>query len=99
MKIFALIAEGFSDAVGFEGGKMLHWSKTDFAKDVDVIHELLSTGKATKISHEDSPKFIRNLGELLTDAQVSFQTFQLEVTAEDARTLNNIKVNKLEYAI
>lgn len=99
MKFYVLIAEGFSDAIGFENGKMLHWSKTDFAKDADVIHELLTDGKATKISHEHAPKFIRNLGDLLADATIPFQTFQLELTAEEAHTLNNIKQNKLAYVV
>lgn len=98
MKIYTLISEGYSDVVGFEEGKLVHWSKTDFAKDEKIIHELLSSGKAVKISHQASPKFIRNLGNLLTEAHVPFQTFQLELSIKEVDRLNDLKSNKLHYA-
>lgn len=98
MKIYALISEGYSDAVGYENGKLVHWSKTDFAKDENTIHELVSNGKASSISHLSSPLFIRSLGELLSEAGVPFRTFQMELSPKEIAHLQKFKTKNLQLA-
>lgn len=98
MKIYALISEGYSDVVGFDGGKMIHWSKMDFAKDNEIIHQLCAIGKASKISHKVSPTFIRSLGDMLTEANVPFQTFFIQLSIEEVNSLNDELIVHKQYA-
>ena len=97
MRIYALISKGYSDVVGFQDGKIVHWSKTDFAKDEKIIHELLLTGKAVKISHQASPSLIRSFGNLLVEAHVHFQTYQLELSEEEVNKINQAKIDTLQH--
>lgn len=89
MKIYTLVSEGFGDAIGYEKGRQVHWTKTQFATDETIVNQLKAEEKALEVPHFAAPIIIENLGELLLEQKIDFAVYLIDVSYQEAINLNS----------
>lgn len=95
MIIFAILADGYSEAVGFKDNKEVHWSMTTFARDLEIMKEL--GPKCKEFPPHAAPTLIKSLADMLSGTEIKFKVVRLELTDKEAFELSK-KHNHLTLA-
>lgn len=95
MKIFAILAEGYSEAVAYKGGKEVNWTKITFTQNPAIMKSLEPKCKDFPVKF--APLAIQAFASMLEGHNVDFKIVYLELDDKEAINLSK-KHNQLIFA-